>query len=72
MDSFNNTPNLPPRAGEKYRFNPQRYFHVMNQGWYIHTREGIHGPYLKKEDASEQLESHILYVAPDPSEDWRF
>ncbi len=71
MDTFDPDKNRPPRAGENYRFNQQRYFHVMSQGWYIHTREGVHGPYLRKEDAHDQLEMHILHSTPDPSDSWR-
>ena len=70
-NSLDFTQNLPPRAGEAYRLNHQRYFHVMNQGWYIHTREGIKGPYLRKEDASDHLEDHIIRLTPDPSDAWR-
>ena len=71
MDIFDPDRNLPPRAGEGHRLNQQRYFHVMNQGWYIHTREGVQGPYLRKEDASDQLETHLLQFTPDPSNAWR-
>lgn len=71
MDIIDVNKNLPTRAGEEYRLNHQRYFHVMNQGWYIHTREGISGPYIKKEDAIDYLESHIFQLTPDPSASWR-
>ena len=71
MDILDLNKNLPPRAGEEYRLNHHRYFHVMNQGWYVHTREGIRGPYLKKEDASDQLDDHIIQLTPDPSDTWR-
>ena len=71
MDILDSNKNLPARAGEEYRLNQQRYFHIMNQGWYIHTREGISGPYLRKEDANEYLEGHLNQLAPDPSEAWR-
>ena len=39
------------RAGKEYRVNPERYFLVMGQGWYVLTREGISGPYQTKERA---------------------
>ncbi|MFO7602556.1 MAG: hypothetical protein R6X06_01945 [Gammaproteobacteria bacterium] len=71
MDILDLNKHLPPRAGEGFRLNQQRYFHVMNQGWYLHTRAGISGPYLRKEDASRYLEEHILSATPDPSNAWR-
>ena len=71
MDFLDINKNNPSRAGEEFRLNHQRYFHVMNQGWYIHTREGVRGPYLNKEDASDYLENHIIHLTPDPSDSWR-
>jgi hypothetical protein len=71
MDILDLNKDLPPRAGQEYRLNQQRYFHVMNQGWYFHTREGIHGPYLKKDEACDYLEEHITRQTPDPSDSWR-
>ncbi len=47
------------RTGSSDRINPDRYFHVMNQGWYVFTREGIHGPYNKHIDAESYLSSVI-------------
>ena len=40
-----------PRAGEKMRRNEDRLFFVDNVGWYIHTREGLKGPYTEMKDA---------------------
>ena len=39
------------RMGEEYRVNPERYFYVVGQGWYVLAREGIGGPYPTKERA---------------------
>ena len=39
------------RAGKEYRVNPERYFLVMEQGWYVLVREGISGPYQTKQRA---------------------
>ena len=39
------------RAGAEYRVNPERYFLVQEQGWYVLVREGICGPYQTKEKA---------------------
>ena len=44
------------RAGKEKRSNEERLFYVDNVGWYIHTREGLNGPYPEMEDAE-------LYVA---------
>lgn len=40
-----------PRAGEEMRVNKDRLFYVENVGWYVHTREGLNGPYLDIKDA---------------------
>ena len=40
-----------PRAGEEYRTNAERLFHVDRVGWYIHTREGLCGPFDNKDGA---------------------
>ncbi len=62
-----------PRAGEEYRLNTDRYFHVMGQGWYVITREGINGPYLTKELAREFLKELIDSMVSDKSkESWRY
>ena len=44
-----------PRAGKTFRNNGDRYFHVMNAGWYVHTRDGIVGPFLEKAEAELYL-----------------
>lgn len=61
------------RAGEEYRSNPGRYFHIMTEGWYIFTREGIKGPFYDKSRAAFYLQQHILGAdeTPDPSSGWR-
>ena len=45
--------DTPPRAGKDHRVNQDRYFHVMGQGWYILTREGVDGPYVDKKQVSD-------------------
>lgn len=64
---------LPPRAGEQYRSNPERYFHVMTQGWFVFTREGIRGPFIDMPKARVYLETYIKDLKPDidPSTSWR-
>ena len=39
------------RAGKEHRVNTERYFHVMGQGWYVFTREGVGGPYIERNQA---------------------
>lgn len=61
------------RTGPQDRSNPDRYFHVMNQGWYIFTREGIVGPYISKERAQELMQEQIASLVPeDKKESWRY
>ena len=50
------------RAGPEFRLNPSRYFHVMGEGWYVHTREGAQGPFLQRMDAQQWLQKS--FVAP--------
>jgi len=65
--------NLPPRAGETHRSNPNRYFHVMTQGWYIYTREGLRGPFVDRNLAHSYLQNQITgsNTDDDPSTSWR-
>jgi hypothetical protein len=44
-----------PRAGEKLRINEDRLFYVDNVGWYIHTREGLNGPYPEMKEAESYV-----------------
>lgn len=44
-----------PRAGEEYRANAQRLFHVDSVGWYVHTREGLCGPFQNKDGAQTHV-----------------
>lgn len=62
------------RAGKQYRSNPDRYFHVMAEGWYIFTREGVRGPFHDKPRAATFLQQHIEGSHEgqlDPSASWR-
>lgn len=62
-----------PRAGSEHRSNTDRYFHVMGQGWYALTREGISGPYLTKEVALEFVQDLINSMqSSDKKESWRY
>ena len=40
------------RTGKEHRINTERYFHVMGQGWYVFTREGVGGPYVERNEAN--------------------
>ena len=48
-----------PRAGEQYRTNTERLFHVDKVGWYVHTREGLCGPFNNKDGA----ETHVVELS---------
>lgn len=48
-----------PRAGEEYRANTERLFHVDQVGWYVHTREGLCGPFNNKDGA----ETHVAQLS---------
>lgn len=61
------------RAGKQFRSNPDRYFHVMAEGWYMFTREGVQGPFFDKSHAENYLQQYIQNIQdqPDPSSSWR-
>lgn len=66
------------RTGSSHRINPDRFFHVMNQGWYLFTREGVQGPYEQRHDAESYLSSFIddsttvtANQASDSNDSWR-
>lgn len=43
-------------------FKPDRYFHIMNEGWYIQMKGGNHaGPFLTKTCAKFWLGMFILF-----------
>ena len=51
MDFLDASGRGTPRSGMEHRVNPDRYFHVMGQGWYALTREGLNGPFTEKAHA---------------------
>lgn len=62
-----------PRMGKEFRSNSDRYFHVMGQGWYILTREGVNGPYITKELAQEFIQDLVRSMVPEANkESWRY
>lgn len=71
MLMHNSDDQQPDRAGASFRSNPDRFFHVMTQGWYVFTREGIRGPFLDRERAQRFVDNLIGEQRGDPSEDWR-
>lgn len=68
-----NREQIDPRVGEQHRSNPDRFFHVLTQGWYVFTREGIRGPFVDRHRANSYLKTHItdLHTDEDPSTSWR-
>ncbi len=64
--------NRTPRAGKCFRNNPDRFFHVMAEGWFIYTREGVRGPFNDRNHATNYLDNHLeIKGNEDPSESWR-
>lgn len=60
------------RAGKEYRINPDRYFHIMDKGWYVYTREGVQGPYDIRNDAELVLKSMFdCEINTDTNNEWR-
>ena len=62
---------LSPRAGEQNRSNIDRFFHVMSQGWYVHTREGIRGPFFDRHRAETFILELGKKQTDDPNNSWR-
>lgn len=76
MDNIMNmldTQNTMERAGKNHRTNPDRYFHVMAQGWFLYTREGVQGPFVDREHAKNYLFKLLAEKngEQDPSAGWR-
>lgn len=44
------------KSSQKYRANPERYFKVLGQGWYVLMREGVGGPFHTRTEA-------VVYLA---------
>lgn len=65
MNSLSSSQELPRlslanvRMGRKARSRACRYFHVMGEGCYVETREGLKGPFRDKHDAREYLEKRL-------------
>ena len=53
------------RAGAEYRVNPERYFLVQEQGWYVLVREGIAGPYQTEEKAQMFIRRMVEQLCSD-------
>ena len=72
MNSDNGS-NQSKRTGEQDRTNPERFFHIMNNGWFVYTREGIKGPFIDKSRAGSFLEQFLGDIKGDidPSNSWR-
>jgi hypothetical protein len=71
MNSQKTTADFSTRAGEQHRANTDRYFHVMSQGWYAYTREGIRGPFFDKNRAEGFIIELLDQRNADPSSSWR-
>ena len=73
MDYLQTTGVNRSRTSATDRSNQDRYFHVMGQGWYVLTREGIRGPKVTRERATEFLKEQISGQESDgKKESWRY
>ncbi|KPK37945.1 MAG: hypothetical protein AMJ69_09855 [Gammaproteobacteria bacterium SG8_47] len=65
MTSLSSSQELPRlslesvRMGRKARSRACRYFHVMGEGCFVETREGLKGPFRDKHAAREYLELRL-------------
>ena len=73
MSNLSNTGTTSTRNGESFRNNPDRFFHVMTQGWFLFTREGLQGPFLDRLSAEGFLNTHLSETQGeiDPAASWR-
>lgn len=69
MDHVRTLGGSAPRSGRHDRINNDRYFHVMNQGWYALTREGIQGPFIDKQNAEKFVAEHVIGARREASRD---
>jgi len=76
------------RSGTQASRNKKdRYFHVMNLGWFVYTREadqtessggletrdGIVGPFSHRQEAINYIQDNVLQYKNDKdSESWRY
>jgi len=51
------------RDGSSARSGASRFFHVMGQGWFLCTREGVQGPFLDRHRANQCL-LHLMSAGP--------
>ncbi|HID49959.1 MAG TPA: hypothetical protein EYP40_10180 [Chromatiales bacterium] len=62
------------RLGKEHRINKERYFHVMGQGWFVLTREGVNGPYEDKKQVTAFLNLFLNrepdVVSPEERDPW--
>ena len=71
MSYLFNDSSVTARAGKQHRVNLDRFFHIMNEGWFIYTRkgqklsanqnttDGIAGPFESKIVANDFLTERL-------------
>lgn len=71
MSYLFNQPTIAKRTGKKNRVNTDRFFHIMNEGWFVYmrkdklliekitTKDGIAGPFQSKQVASDYLTEYL-------------
>ena len=47
---------MRPLQTKEQRFTLNRFFYMMGKGWFVEAREGLQGPFFKREDAESHLE----------------
>lgn len=65
-----NTAGARTRAGLRYRVNNHRMFNVMGEGWYVHTRDGVRGPFQSRGEAGEFVDDLSYEVSGSDDEDY--
>ncbi len=64
------------RRGKQYRINTDRFFHIMNEGWFVYMRRekkelendtGVAGPFGTKVLANTHLE-HVVHLVGLPGD----
>lgn len=79
MSYLFNQPTIAKRTGKQHRVNTDRFFHIMNEGWFVYmrkdkilidninTKNGIAGPFESKPVASDYL-NQIIHMSPSELE----
>ncbi len=79
MDYLFNISAEMKRRGKKHRVNPDRFFHIMNEGWFVYLRQekeqlkccqqnnGVAGPFETRPLANTYLQ-RVVSLGPSFNE----